>query len=103
MPVVDASVAIKWFVEEPDSPAAHRLLDAHAMGATSLVAPDLLIYEVANVLLHNPVFRSSEVQRSVDGLYALELELIAPSAELVQATVSLAAARRLTLYDALYV
>jgi len=26
VPVIDASVAIKWFVEEPDSLAAHALL-----------------------------------------------------------------------------
>jgi predicted nucleic acid-binding protein len=66
VPVIDASVAIKWFVEEPDAPAAHRLLEAHATGETTLVAPDLIVYEVSNVLLHNPTFSVSEVQRSVE-------------------------------------
>ena len=103
MPVVDASVAIKWFVEESDSPAAHRLLEAHAVGEMPLVAPDLLIYEVSNVLLHNPTFSLSEVQRSVERLYDLGLELIAPSVELVTNTIDLAAVKRLTFYDALYV
>ena len=103
MPVVDASVAVKWFIEEPDSPQAHRLLDAHATGEATLVAPDLLIYEVANVLLHNPTFTGLEVQRSVQRLYELELELMAPSAEVVTAAIALASAKRLTFYDALYV
>jgi predicted nucleic acid-binding protein len=42
--VVDASVAIKWFVEEPGSEWAVLLLDH------SLAAPDLLGPELANVL-----------------------------------------------------
>ena len=42
--MVDASVAIKWFVEEPDSAAAARLLRDH------LSAPDLLVPECANIL-----------------------------------------------------
>ena len=103
MPVIDASVAIKWFVEEPDSPVAHRLLEAHATGEEPLVAPDLLVYEVSNVLLHNPTFSVPEVQRSIERLYDLELELIAPSVELMTATLVLAAAKHLTFYDALYV
>jgi predicted nucleic acid-binding protein len=43
--VVDASVAIKWFVEEPLRPQARKLLaDRH-----EFVAPDLLIAEVSNI------------------------------------------------------
>lgn len=103
MPVIDASVAIKWFVAEPDSPEAHGLLDAHGAGLITLVAPDLLIYEVANVLLHNPTFSAPDVQQSLERLYELELELIAPTVDVVMATAKLAAAHRLTFYDALYV
>ena len=43
--VVDASVAIKWFVEEPLRPQARKLLaDRH-----EFVEPDLLVAEVANL------------------------------------------------------
>ncbi len=42
--VVDASVALKWFVEEQGSVQARDLL----AGKTALVAPDLLIAEVCN-------------------------------------------------------
>jgi len=103
VPVVDASIAIKWFIEEADSPAAHRLLEAHAAGQMTLVAPDLLVYEVSNVLLHHPHFSVPEAQRSIERLYELELELIAPSVELVTAAIALAATKRVTFYDALYV
>lgn len=42
--VVDASVAVKWFVEEPGSPAASALL---ARGDV-LVAPELILVETSN-------------------------------------------------------
>ena len=103
MPVIDASVAVKWFVEEAGSPAAHRLLEDHASGQAILLAPDLLVYEVSNVLLHHPIFRVSDIRSCVARLYELEVDLIAPSPELVAATITLAATNRVTFYDALYV
>jgi predicted nucleic acid-binding protein len=43
--VVDASIALKWVIEEDDSPAARDLLSNE-----TLIAPDLLLIECANVL-----------------------------------------------------
>ena len=42
--VVDASVAIKWFIDEPDSGEAVAVLQH------SISAPDLLAPECANIL-----------------------------------------------------
>jgi predicted nucleic acid-binding protein len=47
--VVDSSVAIKWFVEEPYSVEAHRLLEGYRDGTLTLLAPDLLYAEVGNI------------------------------------------------------
>jgi predicted nucleic acid-binding protein len=44
--VVDASVAIKWFVPEPLSKEAERLLG----GGDALFAPDLLLIEFGNIV-----------------------------------------------------
>ena len=46
MIVIDASVAAKWYLEEDGSAAALHI----ARGALPIVAPDLLIVEVANVM-----------------------------------------------------
>jgi hypothetical protein len=46
MIVVDASVAVKWFLPEADSDAAARLLE----GGQKLVAPELIRIEVAAAL-----------------------------------------------------
>ena len=45
MIVVDASVAVKWVVREPDSDAADALFDAD-----ELIAPALWLTEASNVL-----------------------------------------------------
>lgn len=42
--VVDASVALKWFIEEAGSVQASAVL----VGTDALIAPDLIIAEVAN-------------------------------------------------------
>lgn len=44
--VVDASVAIKWFILEPDRDAARRLLEP----GYRLIAPELVVAEVSNAM-----------------------------------------------------
>ncbi len=43
--IVDASVALKWLLNEADTPIAERLL-----GRDDLLAPELIDLEVAQVL-----------------------------------------------------
>jgi predicted nucleic acid-binding protein len=48
--VVDASLALKWAIEEPDSARALALLEDWRNQGRVLIAPPLFLYEVANVL-----------------------------------------------------
>ena len=48
--VVDASLTIKWFYPEPDSPAARRLLDSWQAAAAIIAAPYTLSTETTNGL-----------------------------------------------------
>ena len=59
--VVDASVAVKWLVEEEHSAAAKQLID----GPYELHAPRLLASEVANALWRKA--RLEEIGRSTAG------------------------------------
>jgi predicted nucleic acid-binding protein len=47
--VMDASVGVKWFREEPGSAAALELLRSHGVGDVELVVPSLFVYEVVAV------------------------------------------------------
>lgn len=48
--VVDASVAVKWLFEEPDSNRAEDLLDAAGRKRVKLIAPEILTAEIGNAL-----------------------------------------------------
>jgi predicted nucleic acid-binding protein len=48
--VVDASVVVKWFLHEPRRAEALTLLHLYQEERITLVAPILLVAEVANVL-----------------------------------------------------
>ena len=48
--VLDASVAVKWVLNETGRRAALRILEGYRQGRSNLAAPSLLISEVGNVL-----------------------------------------------------
>jgi predicted nucleic acid-binding protein len=48
--VVDASVVIKWFVAEPHSAEARKLLTDHQAGTLNFLVPDLLYAEVGKIV-----------------------------------------------------
>ncbi|MCC6357008.1 MAG: type II toxin-antitoxin system VapC family toxin [Verrucomicrobiae bacterium] len=50
MTVVDASVAIKWFLVEPETPAAMRVARAALEGDDVFAVPELFYYEVYAVV-----------------------------------------------------
>jgi predicted nucleic acid-binding protein len=48
--VVDASLALKWVVEEPYSAPAKALLQECRVNHRRLIAPALLLYEATNAI-----------------------------------------------------
>ena len=55
--VVDSSVVVKWFVVEPFSSEARRILDAYQAGDLLLFAPDLINAEVGNIVWKKRMFQ----------------------------------------------
>ncbi len=98
--VVDASVAIKWFLPELHDDAALRLLRAEHR----LVAPDLLFPEVGNVLWKRVRRReatASEAGAVLDALVAVPLEVHA-SQPMMPVAFEIACATGRTVDDSLY-
>lgn len=56
MIVVDASLAVKWFLEEPDSQAAQQIME---LNVGKIIVPDLFVIEVMAVLVRNANMRKS--------------------------------------------
>lgn len=98
--IVDASVAVKWVVPEPDSGAAEALLDLQP----DLAAPSLLWIEAANALWarrHAGKMSPEEVLERVDRLEQVLVRRI-PSAGLIIPATELALELRHPLYDCVY-
>jgi predicted nucleic acid-binding protein len=98
--VVDASVAFKWFTEEVHSEAARRLLD----GSHTLLAPDLLYVEFANILwkrFRRLEMSEEEVAKHLQALGSLMLD-VHPSWPLVLSALEIACHTGRSAYDSLY-
>ena len=98
--VVDASVAVKWFVPEVQSIQASRLFDTESV----LAAPDCLGIEVANTLWKK--VRRGELEKNkaleiLAGLAALPIEVF-PSNALLPSALQLALSLDRTVCDSLY-
>ncbi len=97
--VVDANVAVKWVVDEPDSGPARSLADAR------LEAPDLLLVECANILWKKAGIGDltrKEAAARLGVLLHAPVTLTA-SRELLDAALELALEWRHPVYDCLYV
>jgi predicted nucleic acid-binding protein len=102
--VIDSSVAVKWFVIEPYSTEARRILDAYQSGELSFIAPDLINAEVANIIWKKQIFQGlglSDAVEILDKFRGLEFSFV-PSKELIEDAYRIAVSHRRTVYDALY-
>lgn len=99
--VVDASVAIKWFMREDLHEQAMRLADQ----SEKLHAPDWIYLEIAHAAFKkwlNGELTSGQMQYLIPGLAAAPLELHR-SAELTEQALAIAVMTRHPVYDCLYI
>jgi predicted nucleic acid-binding protein len=99
--VVDASVAIKWFVPEPLQDRAQSLL--YTEGG-QLEAPDFLIAEVANIAWKKAMRREITASQAnvIPGETRDALAVCHSSLELIDDALSIALQLRHPIYDCIY-
>jgi len=87
--VVDASIAVKWLVDEPDHIAARNLLDRDE----ELQAPDFVLIEAGNVLWKKVLRCEITPQHASEGMDSLPrlFETMLPSSLLVARALRIAA------------
>jgi predicted nucleic acid-binding protein len=98
MSILDASVILKWFVDEESSDQALRIRDEFCRGEREIVIPDLLLLEVANALRYNPTFSVEEITEAVRTLFDLEIEIVTPTYSLLAKAINLARSLDVTCY-----
>lgn len=98
--VVDASVAVKWFIHEPDRPAARRLLEPQ----DRLIAPDLIVAEVASAMWKRVLAGEGDARQAPLTAASLPrfFAQLLPLAPLAARAVEIAAELRHPVYDCFY-
>lgn len=101
--VLDASVALKWFVQEEGTARAVAFKDDFLSEKIVLAAPDLMLYEVAGVLKSKKEFTEDSIQDAVGSLLDMGVEIFTPTEESLRRTVRVSFRTGLSFYDSLYV
>lgn len=96
--VLDASVGVKWFRDEPGSEEARRLVEEHIAGTRTIVVDTLFGYEVLRAASRDAEPR--DAIRVWGDLARLELITVPLGDELVAAAAEARANLGCTLYDA---
>ncbi len=99
--VIDASVAVKWFLPELHAKAACRLLSTKS----NLLAPDLIWSEVGNTLWKKVQRRelTEEAARNIVREFQHFPLETPPSKRLLEPAWDIAERFRITVYDSLYI
>lgn len=101
--VLDTSVIVKWFCEdEDDAECANKLRRQILEGFCDVIIPDLLFYELANALRHNPNFTAEDVLAAVDSVFNMEFDIRKVDSSVIAAAIDIAFTCNVTVYDAYF-
>ena len=104
MIVLDASVAIKWFVpDEPLAAEAGEVLGAIERDPAPFLVPELFMNELLAVLCRLPASQPKQVTEALGLVEALGLTRVGNGHELLSRAVDFAGRWKLSGYDAVYV
>ena len=101
--VTDASVIVKWFVEEEYSREARLLREAYAAGTVDIAVPSLLPFEVLNTLKYSGGFGEEELKEVSTVLDDFQFTTHELTEELARNSIEIAMRKGVTIYDASYV
>jgi predicted nucleic acid-binding protein len=100
--VVDASVVMKWFVDEEGTDKALIFKREHNDGRVLLVVPDLLIMEILNVLKYKKK-SLAELKKVGKDLIESQMQFERINDVLVEKALEISLEYDFTFYDSLYV
>jgi len=102
--VLDASVILKWiFDDEEGGDRVSRYRDNHIAEREIIAAPDLLFYEIANVLATKTRLPAAAVTEAFSLLWNFNLERFDFGLEEFLAGLAMARKYNVSLYDAAYI
>jgi predicted nucleic acid-binding protein len=102
--VLDTSVVIKWFSshEEADLEKALQIRDAIITNHFLVIVPDLLFYELANALRHNPHFTCDDVKDAIAAISDMGFAVKGVDSVLMVRALKIAYQFNTTVYDSYF-
>lgn len=100
--VADASVIVKWFVEEDYTKNALKIKEDYTRGTIDIWSTHLMPFEVLNALRYNQQLGEQEIQKAALSLSKFKIALHPILEELVDLSVRDAWKYGLTVYDSSY-
>lgn len=101
--VLDASVVIKWFrTLEVDCQKASLLREKFLHEELNIAIPELLLYEIANVLRYKPDLIASDVISVIQSVLRMKLEIKPLLLSTLSSAIFLGYQYNITVYDAIY-
>ncbi len=100
--VIDASVVVKWFIEENESDKAKFLRDKFIDGQIELLIPSLLYFEVMNALKYSKLFDPSELNDAGESLENYGFKVITIKKEIRECMIKIAVDHDISIYDTSY-
>ncbi len=102
--VADASVVVKFFVNEENSENARRLMDALISKEVLFLEPPLLEYEVLNAMLNSKNrYEMSQINDVVKALANYNFTVSDINEALFVEAIKMSIEYRISIYDAVYV
>lgn len=105
MVVVDTSVVYKWFSTEDEQwvEQARELLREHLEKRNSIIAPDIILYELANAWATKTKLPSEKINTYFGELRNIDITIEPITIELVTRTAAFSKEYTISVYDAVYI
>jgi predicted nucleic acid-binding protein len=102
--VVDASVILKWFSHDREGhlEKALQLREDFRIRKIDLFSPEILIYEVTNILRFKKILTDSLILKAIDSVFAMDL-LVPVNQRIMENALKLAREHNITVYDSTYI
>jgi predicted nucleic acid-binding protein/Arc/MetJ-type ribon-helix-helix transcriptional regulator len=101
--VIDASVIVKWYINEDLSANAILIRDAYINGKIEIISPNLLYYEVINALKYSNLLEQKKIEKagwSLENYGIIQYPLIG---EYRTITINIGVNHQISIYDASYI
>jgi predicted nucleic acid-binding protein len=101
--ILDASVAVKWYVKEEMRDIALKLREHFVSDLIDLEAPKLILYELGNALRHYPGSTAIDCAEAVRQLRKIGIIFHELDSNLIDESANISYEENITFYDAVYV